>query len=200
MYQKRVFKRILAVTAVVLAVLPVLVTFSSILTEIFNRMQWYVWIQEHVVPFEARLVAVLIRLVGIQGVVTPGQHFAMILERPGQDWLPVQLSWNCLGWQSLVLLGLTLITGLQGHYTFLSKIEVVVFGVLGTFLSNLFRMALITSLAYYWNSVAARIVHDYFAMFVALIWMIFFWWFSYAFLLEDSRLQAESSAVKTRAS
>lgn len=184
MYQKQVFKKILAVTAVVLAVLPVLVTFSAILTGIFNRMQWYVWIQDHVVPFEARLVAVLIRLVGIKGVVTPGQTFAMLLERPGSDWLPVVLSWNCLGWQSMILLGLTLVTGLRGPYTMFSKIEVVVFGVLGTFLSNLFRMALITSLAYYWNNVAAMIVHDYFAMFVALIWMVFFWWFSYAYLLD----------------
>lgn len=187
MRKKRVFKKILAVTAVVLAVLPVLVTFASILTEIFNRMQWYVWIQEHVVPFEARLVAVLIRLVGITGMVTPGQQFAMVLERPNGDLLPVQLSWNCLGWQSLVLLGLTLVTGLQGPYKIFSKFEVVLFGILGTFLSNIFRMAAITALAYYWNRVAAMIVHDYFAMFVALVWMVFFWWFSYAYILEEHK-------------
>ncbi|OGY16410.1 MAG: hypothetical protein A2785_01210 [Candidatus Chisholmbacteria bacterium RIFCSPHIGHO2_01_FULL_49_18] len=182
---KQVFKKIFAVTAVVLAVLPVLVTFSAILTSVFNRMQWYIWIQDNVVPFEARLVAVLLRVVGIHGVVTPGQTFAMLLERPGADWLPVQLSWNCLGWQSLILLALTLVTGLRGPYTLFSKLEVIVFGVLGTFLSNLFRMALITSLAYYWNNVAAMIIHDYFAMFVALIWMVFFWWFSYAYLLDE---------------
>lgn len=187
MHEKRVFKKILAVTAVVLAVLPVLVTFSAILTEIFNRMQWYRWIQETVVPFEARLVAVLIRIVGITGMVTPGQQFAMILERPGGDFLPVALEWNCLGWQSLVLLGLTLTTGLQGPYKLFSKLEVILFGVLGTFLSNIFRMALITALAYYWNRVAAMIIHDYFAMFVTLLWMVFFWWFSYAYILEIRR-------------
>ncbi len=185
MGQKRVFKNILAVTAVVLAVLPVLVTFSSVLTTVFDRMQWYVWLQQTVVPFEARLVAVLIRLGGVRGLVTPGQKFAMILEKPGGSYLPVALEWNCLGWQSLVLLGLTLVTGLSGPYTLLSKIETVVFGVLGTFLSNLFRMALIVALAYYWNSVAVMIVHDYFAMFVALLWMVFFWWFSYAYVLEE---------------
>ena len=190
---KQVFKKIFAVTAVVLAVLPVLVTFSAILTDIFNRMQWYVWIQDHVVPFEARLVAVLLRLVAINGVVTPGQRFAMLLERPGQDWLPVSLEWNCLGWQSMILLALTLVTGLRGPYTLFSKLEVIVFGVLGTFLSNLFRMALITSLAYYWNNVAAMIIHDYFAMFVALIWMVFFWWFSYAYLLDERQSVLEGS-------
>ena len=187
MREKRVFKKILAVTAVVLAVLPVLVTFSAILTELFNRMQWYVWLQETVVPFEARLVAVLVKVVGIRGFVTPGQQFAMVLEKPGGELLPVALEWNCLGWQSLVLLGLTLVTGLRGPYTIFSKLEVVVFGVLGTFLSNLFRMALSTTLAYYWNRVAAMIIHDYFAMFIALVWMVFFWWFSYAYLLDTKR-------------
>jgi hypothetical protein len=46
-------------------------------------------------------------------------------------------------------------------------------------------MAFIVSLAYYWNTAAAMIIHDYFASFVALVWMLFFWWFSYRYLPED---------------
>ncbi len=187
MSQKTVFKRILAITSIVLALLPMLVTFASLLTNLFDRMGWYVWLQQVIVPFESRLVAILVRLVGISGMVTPNtEHFSMVLQKPDNVLLPVQLSWNCLGWQSLLLLGLTLVTGLQGPYSRFSKLQVIVFGVLGTFLSNLVRMALITSLAYYWNTFAAMIIHDYFAMFVALGWMIFFWWFSYAYVLEDS--------------
>ena len=182
--QKATFKKLFAGVAILLAVLPVVVTFSAVLTSLFNKIGAYVWLQRIVVPFEARLVAVLLRLVNIKGVVTPGESFAMLLERPGQEYLPVILSWNCLGWQSLVLLGLTLATGLKGDWKFLSKTEVVIIGVLGTFLINVFRMAFITSLAYYWNNVAAMIIHDYFAAFVALIWLIFFWWFSYSFVLE----------------
>lgn len=186
MKQKEVFKRILAVTSIILALLPLLVTMASVLTGIFNRMGWYVWLQEVVVPFESRLVALLIKLVGIEGMITPNnQHFAMVLLKPGNVLLPVQLEWNCLGWQSLLILSLTLVTGLQGPYTKFSKIQVILFGLLGTFLTNIIRMALITSLAFYWNSFAAMIIHDYFAMFVALGWMIFFWWFSYAYILEE---------------
>jgi len=70
----------------------------------------------------------------------------------------------------------------------------VVFGVLGAFLSNLFRMAFNTSLAYYWNSLAAMIIHDYFASFIALIWMVFFWWFSYSFVLEPKAETTSSVA------
>ena len=185
MEQKRLFKNIFIVAAILLSVLPVIVTFSAVLTSLFNKMGWYVWIQDLVVPFESRLVAVLVKLVGIKGMVTSNQNFSMVLQRPGGELIPVQLSWNCLGWQSMILLGLTLVTGLRGNHTLLSKVETLIFGVLGTFLSNLFRMAFITSLAYYWNRVAAMIVHDYFASFIALAWMIFFWWFSYTYVLED---------------
>ena len=189
MNQKATFKKLFAGVAILLAVLPVVVTFSAVLTSLFNKIGAYVWLQRIVVPFEARLVAVLLRLVNIKGVVTPGESFAMLLERPGQEYLPVILSWNCLGWQSLVLLGLTLATGLKGDWKFLSKTEVVIIGVLGTFLINVFRMAFITSLAYYWNNVAAMIIHDYFAAFVALIWLIFFWWFSYSFVLQEKAMK-----------
>ena len=182
--QKTTFKKLFAGVAILLAVLPFVVTFSAVLTSLFNKIGWYVWLQEQVVPFEARLVAVLIKIVKIKGIVTPGGNFAMLIERPDKVYLPVSLEWNCLGWQSLILLSLTLLTGLRGKWKMLSKLEAVVLGIVGTFLSNLFRMAFITSLAYYWNNVAAMIIHDYFAAFVALIWLIFFLYFSYSFVLE----------------
>jgi len=192
MKQKATFKKLFAGIAILLAALPFIVTFSAGLTSVFNKIGAYIWLQEQVVPFEARLVAVVLRLVRINGVVTPGQSFAMLLERPGQSSLPVQLEWNCLGWQSLVLLILTLITGLGGDWKLFSKIETIIFGILGTFLINVFRMALITSLAYYVNHIAAMIIHDYFAALVALIWLIFFWWFSYSFILEHKKANRTS--------
>jgi exosortase/archaeosortase family protein len=85
----------------------------------------------------------------------------------------------------MILLAITFATGLKGRFTNLSKLETVVVGILGTFLTNLFRMAFIVTLSYYWNSVAAMIMHDYFASLVAIIWMLFFWWFSYRYILED---------------
>ncbi len=185
MNQKALFKQILATLVIILAVLPVIVTFSAVLTSFFEKIKLYVWLQDLAVPFESRLVAVLIQLFGIKGIITPGSSFAMVLRTSSGTFTPVALEWNCLGWQSLILLGLTLITGLRGAYTGLSKAQVVLFGILGTFLSNLFRMAFIVILAFYWNSFAAMIIHDYFASFVAIIWMLFFWWFSYRYILEE---------------
>lgn len=181
--QKQVFKKIFIVVAIIHIILPGLVMFGSVLTGLFNKMGWYVWLQNMVVPFESRLVAVLIRPIGIIAKITPAETFSIVLEKPG-GYIPITLEWNCLGWQSLVLLILTFTTGLRGHHTLVSKGETVLIGVLGTFLINIFRMALIASLVYYVNDFAVAIVHDYLAALVALIWMLFFWWFSYSFVLE----------------
>ena len=185
MRQKDIFKKLLLVTVLVLMLLPFLVSFSQGLTDIFNRFTLYTWLQRHVVPFEAKLVALLLSFLGIEGLVTPGSEFALLLGLPGGRILPVKLAWNCLGWQSMLLLGLTYATGLRGNYTKFSKLNVAVSGFLGTFLINLLRMTAITALMYYRNDIAARIVHDYAAMFVALAWMVFFWWFSYSYVLES---------------
>ncbi|MFC1710287.1 exosortase/archaeosortase family protein [Patescibacteria group bacterium] len=189
MRQKATFKKLFAGVAILLAALPFIVTFSAALTSLFNKIGAYVWLQQQVVPFEARLVAVLLKGVGITGLITPDQHFAMVLEKPGGAYLPIELQWNCLGWQSLVLLGLTLLTGLRGNWKVISKVEAVIIGVLGTFLINVFRMALITAMAYYVNDVAAMIIHDYFAALFALLWLVFFWWFAYSFVLEEKEPQ-----------
>lgn len=61
MNPKATFKKLFAGTAVLLAILPVVVTFSAALTEVFNKIGAYVWLQDRIVPFEARLVAVLLR-------------------------------------------------------------------------------------------------------------------------------------------
>ena len=167
----------------VLSILPVIVTFSAVLTSLFEKIGWYVWLQEIVVPFESRLVAVIVKTVDITAKVSPGSDFSMVLVK-GSEFIPIKLEWNCLGWQSMILLIVTFITGLRGDHAFFSKVETILIGVLGTFLINLFRMALIVSLAYYWNSLAAVIIHDYFASLVAIFWMIFFWWFSYRYILE----------------
>ena len=115
MNQKLVFKNIFLVTVVILTVLPTLVTFNSLLTTIFNHMQWYVWLQSTVVPFESRLVAVLLKGVGITAILTPGQTQVSMLVKKSGEYLPVVLQWNCLGWQSMLLLITTFIIGLRGN-------------------------------------------------------------------------------------
>ena len=93
MRQKATFKKLFAGVAILLATLPFIVTFSAALTSLFNKIGAYVWLQQQVVPFEARIVAVLLKGVGITGLITPNEHFAMVLERPGGGICPL----NCNG-------------------------------------------------------------------------------------------------------
>jgi hypothetical protein len=52
-------------------------------------MRWYTVLQESVVPFESRLVAVLIKPLGITGQVTSKEEFSMVLLK-GTEAIPLQ--------------------------------------------------------------------------------------------------------------
>ena len=182
--KKRVFKVIFAMLAVLLVTLPFVTTFNSVLTAVINRIGLYRAAQEAIVPFESRLVIALVRLLGIPAFLAGTGEKASFYLLKGQEYLPVQLQWNCLGWQSLLLLGISLGIGLQGNFTRLSILECILIGFLGTFLTNILRMAFITLGIYYVNTVFAFLIHDYFAAFTTIIWLFFFWWFSYSFVLE----------------
>ena len=193
MKQKNTFKTIFAGFAIILALLPVFAALNSFLTEGLNRAGWWRPIQEFIVPWQARMVAAAVSPFGIDSRVTPGgplSAFYMIKEGAA---IPVDLSWNCLGWQSALLLFVSLFAGLRGAFSNLSRIKCVILGLLGTLLMNIFRMSFIAIGIYYVNSLAAQIVHDYFAAFLTLIWLIFFWYFSYSFILEP-KVETGSSA------
>jgi len=49
----------------------------------------------------------------------------------------IRITWNCLGWQSFLLFFVSLLVGLKGPYTKISKLEAVIVGLLGTFLMNI---------------------------------------------------------------
>lgn len=196
MNQKDTFKLLFLGLIGMLVVLPFVTTFNSALTELINRVGFYKVIQDNVVPFEARIVVSIIRPLGIPAFVAlPGERAAFYFLK-GREYFPVDLQWNCLGWQSLLLLLISFAVGFQGNFTKLSKLECVVIGFLGTFLINIIRMVFISAGVYYVNTVFALLIHDYFAAFVTVIWLFFFWWFAYKFVLEERRPFIEKGDVK----
>lgn len=183
--QKRPFKAIFAGVTIILALLPMFAALNSVLTELLNRVGWWRPIQNVIVPVQARMVATAITPFGIESRVTPGSLYATFFMIKKGTAIPVYLSWNCLGWQSVLLLCVSLIAGLSGPFSTVSRIKCVVLGLTGTLLINIFRMSFIAVGIYYVNALAAQIVHDYFAAFLTLVWLVFFWWFSYKFVLEE---------------
>ena len=187
MKQKQTFKTLFAGFAIILALLPVFAALNSFLTEGLNRAGWWQPIQDFIVPWQARMVSAAISPFGIESRVTPGSRLSAFYMIKDGAAIPVDLSWNCLGWQSGLLLIVSLIAGLRGAFSNLSRIKCILLGLSGTILLNIFRMSIIAIGIYYVNSLAAQIVHDYFAALLTLIWLIFFWWFSYSFVLLSNK-------------
>ena len=187
MKEKHTFKIIFAGFAIILALLPLFAALNSFLTQGLNKAGWYRPIQEFIVPWQARMVAVAVSPFGISSRVTPDSELSAFYMIKDSMAIPVDLSLNCLGWQSSLLFLVSLIAGLRGAYTNFSRVKCLILGFVGTLLVNIFRMSLITFGIYYVNSVAAMIVHDYLAAFFTIIWLIFFWWFSYSFIFESNK-------------
>src|SRR3972149_165009 len=188
MREKHTFKTILAGFAIILALLPLFAALNSFLTNFLNTAGWYRPIQNFIVPWQARMVAAAISPFGIDSRVTPGSRLSAFYMIKNGAAIPVDLSWNCLGWQSGLLLLVSLVAGLRGAFTTVSRIKCVIFGLTGTLLMNILRMSIIALGIYYVNSLAAQIVHDYFAAFLTIIWLFFFWWFAYAYILESRNM------------
>lgn len=177
MREKRTFTIIFALLAVLLAILPFLVSFNEILTHLVEKFGLYMWVQNIIVPLEVKMVGVLVSPSGIRYLAHPGGMTV--------NGTYAQMTWNCLGWQSLLLFLITLLFGLQGNYTLQSKIEAVLIGLLGTFFVNLLRLTIIVFLLAYSRPLFAIVYHDYLAAIVTIIWLFGFWYFSYSCVLEE---------------
>ncbi len=182
---KNTFKTILVVFSIIIMLLPIFAALNGFLTGVLDNAGWYRPVQQFIVPWQARIVAGVIRPFGINSKVTPGSSLSTFYMIKKETAIPVDLSWNCLGWQSILLLIVSLITGLRGPFTHLSRIKCVLFGLVGTLLINILRMSVIALGIYYINALAAQIIHDYLAAFFTIIWLFIFWWFSYRYILEE---------------
>jgi exosortase/archaeosortase family protein len=185
MQQKKTFKMLLVLLVIMLSVLPFVTTFNSVLTALVDKVGLYKTLQGYLVPFESRLVIGVVREFNIPAFLAPVGDTVSLYLLKGKVYLPVQIQWNCLGWQSLLLLGISFAFGFEGYFSGVSKLECILIGFLGTFLINIFRMVFIIIGAYFINGLFAFLVHDYLAALTTIIWLMFFWWFSYKYILEE---------------
>lgn len=170
------FSTLFMVSALLLMTLPFISTFNEFLTSLFLKWKLYRILEEIVVPYEAKILAGLFSFFNIGAFATAKGI-----------WLKgtfLEIQWNCLGWQSAVLLLASFLTGFQGKFSTISRIETIVIGFLGTYLVNFTRLLLVGWLAVSVGQRPALIFHDYFALVFVILWFFAFWWFSYSFVLE----------------
>ncbi len=181
MKQKRTFLYIFLILVMALTVMPFIATFNDLLTRIVMSIDAYKIIQNYVVPWEVRMVGVILLPFGLKPAIA-GEYLEIGQGNP----MIIEIAWNCIGWQSLLFFIMTAWVGLQGdRYTNISKIKAFVIGLLGTFLVNIFRIVIVVLIAYYAGQTVASFVHDIGSLAMSIGWLFFFWWFSYAYVLEE---------------
>jgi exosortase/archaeosortase family protein len=84
-----------------------------------------------------------------------------------------------VGWQSLILLGLSLMVGLRGPMPLSTRFEVIALGVLGTVLVNIARITLVCLLAALAGYLPAVLFHDYGGTLLLVGWLFAFWMIAY---------------------
>ena len=95
------------------------------------------------------------------------------------------ISTTCIGWQSLILLGLSCLVGLRGPYSKEAKLQVLLIGVLGTVIVNLARMTVVCLVAAEFGFWPAVLVHDYGGTLIIVAWLFGFWAFAHRWILGD---------------
>jgi len=197
----RVYQKIIMVAAITFIILPFVTTFNEFLTKVVESINVVSTIQRVVAPFVVRILAAILLALKIPTSID-GSYIYLT---SGYVPLRIYINWNCIGWQSFVLLAFTFVTGLQGPYRRRSKLMAVLIGLEGTFLVNVIRILVPTLLAYNYGYLPAVVFHDYLGTVIILLWMGMFW--GYAFndiLIQPSELNeggkssiaANSSEVK----
>ena len=178
---ERTYYLLIASSALIFLVLPFVTTFNELLTAFVIKIKLYVLIENFVVPLEARVVAGLANtFFGVKAYVV---NKSILLQQADRNFI-AYISWNCIGWQSLILFAFTTLTGLRGDYTRSSKLMAALIGIQGTILLNIGRILLIILVAMLWGYLPSLIIHDYAGTLLVLIWLAAFWELSYRYILQ----------------
>ncbi len=181
---------LLAATALILLVLPFVTTFDDLLNTLGTRLGLEAAVQAVARP-EAHAVVGVLGWCGVKAVVAGPQILVWDATGHAQYLL---ISATCLGWQSLILLGLSLLVGLRGPFGAGARLQVVLIGLLGTLLVNLLRMAAVALVAVQAGFVPAVMFHDYGGTALIVLWLFAFWGFANRWILQPGALDSPERA------
>jgi exosortase/archaeosortase family protein len=170
---------LLAILCALLMLLPLVTTFDDFLTTWALQFGANNPLQS-IVPIEARMVVGLLGLVGIHAAAS-GSH--LVVWDGAGAMHTLFISWNCIGWQSLVLLGVSFMSGLRGRHPIEARIQVIVIGIAGTMLLNLLRVAVVAGIAATVGVTPAVLFHDYGGTILVVAFLFGFWIFAQRWIL-----------------
>ncbi|HKW06748.1 MAG TPA: hypothetical protein VJS19_04190 [Candidatus Dormibacteraeota bacterium] len=160
---------LLASCCLILLALPFVTSYNDLLTAFGMQLGLAAPLQS-VSPIEARMVVAVLTALRIHAAAAGSQ---LVIWGP-DGATNLFISWNCIGWQSLVVLGLSLVVGLRGGSREAAA-QVVLIGILGTILVNLLRVTTVCLLAAIAGRWPAVIFHDYAGTLMIIAWLFAFW-------------------------
>ena len=171
---------LIAITCALLMLLPLVTTFDELLTA------WAMGLGANnplqaIVPAESRMVVSLLGLAGVHAAAS-GSH--LVVWDASGSMHTLFISWNCIGWQSLILFGVSLMSGLRGGHSLESRAQVVLIGIAGTMLLNLLRVALVAFIAATAGVTPAVLFHDYGGTVLFVAFLFAFWAFAQRWILQ----------------
>ena len=171
---------LIAAASIALLILPFFSTFGELLTKAAMAAGFDAWLGQWIAPVEGRLVHGALALIGIQSAYDG----SLLYVGTGAGSLALYISWNCVGWQTVLFLLVSMATGLQGEYTLLSRLETLALGILGIAILNILRITVVAVVAYLFGQLPAVIVHDYGSIIATVAFLMAFWAFAYNVVLE----------------
>jgi exosortase/archaeosortase family protein len=172
---------LIAITCALLMLLPFVTTFDDLLTS------WALALGANnplqgIVPIEARMVVGLLGVIGVHAAASGS--YLVIWDSAG-SMHTLFISWNCIGWQSLILLGVSFLSGFRGQQPIEARVQVLLIGVAGTMLLNLVRVAGVAAIAATIGQTPATLFHDYGGTILVVCWLVAFWMFVQRFILVE---------------
>ena len=174
---------LIATASIALLILPFFSTFGELLTKAAMAAGFDAWLGQWIAPIEGKLVHGALALVGVPSAYDG----SLLYVGTGPGSLALYISWNCVGWQTVLFLLVSMATGLQGEFTLRSRLETVALGVMGIALLNVLRITVVALVAYAFGQVPAVIVHDYGSVIATVAFLMAFWAFAYNVVLERTR-------------
>ncbi len=177
---KQLYSGLILAAALIFLTLPFTLTFNDFLTSIVIQLGLYSFIESFIAPQIARMAGAILHY-GLGFNVT-NSGFILGVEGGGKN-IGVSIIWNCIGWQSILLYAFTILIGLRGAFTKLSKLAAVIIGLEGTIMVNVVRVVLVILTAMFWGALPSELFHEYAGTFFVLIWLAAFWKLSYGYIL-----------------
>jgi len=172
---------LIALTCAMLMLLPLVTTFDDLLTAWAMQLGANNPLQA-IVPAESRMVVSLLGLAGIHAAAS-GSH--LVVWDGSGSMHTLFISWNCIGWQSLILFGVSLVSGLRRAQSLESRVQVICIGLAGTMLLNLVRVSAVAAIAATVGVTPAILFHDYGGTILFVGFLFAFWAFAQHWILDS---------------